>query len=122
MTLEELKKVLATYAPGTLVPLDWIRHQLDQIDSEPSGDPLVDLTVKQTAELLGRSPSTIREYLRAGLFPGAYKMRGREWRVPRDGIREFQRAEAAPKSPPPKTRSRQGRQEVDLGAWRKEFE
>ncbi len=58
-----------------------------------------DLTVRDLAELFGRSPSTIRAWLEARRIPKAYKLRGREWRVSRrsvDCFLESERTKAKP--------------------------
>lgn len=77
--------------------------------------------IAEVAALLGRSPSTIRDYCRKGLLPGAYRQRGRDWRIPWSAITAFHEAEAqrhaAEVSPPPRKTKTEGK--TDLGAWRK---
>ena len=70
-----------------------------------------DLTVVQVSERFHRSPSTVRGWLEAGRFPGAYKLNRRDWRVPTAAVDAFearQREPAASRGPGP-----------DLGAWRR---
>ena len=55
--------------------------------------PAVDQNVGQLALRFGRKDSTVREWCEAGLFPGAYKLRGREWRVPFAGVLAFEKQE-----------------------------
>ena len=112
-------------AVGALVPASALLERLAA--AEPStvedGDLLVDMTVERVAEILNRSPSTVRQWCRDGLLPGSYLLRGKRWAVPRSAIAAFQAAEAArgmsrikdqpdapvlPSSGP-----------VDLGAWRR---
>jgi excisionase family DNA binding protein len=61
-------------------------------DGGATAEPTIDLTVKQVAALLGRSPSTVREWCAKGVLPG-YRLRGAQWRVSRADLRAFQQAE-----------------------------
>lgn len=76
---------------GTLVPRDWL---LEQLADSPGaqGEPLatVDLTVQELATLFGKRPSTVRAWVERGDFPEAYKLHGKEWRVPASAVEEFQ--------------------------------
>jgi excisionase family DNA binding protein len=118
MILAELEQLVASHAPGSLLPRDWLLEQLRTVSSTDAGDELADLSVEDAGRVLGRSDSTVREYCRANLLPGAYRQRGREWRIPRAAVRAFQRAEAQPKRTPRRTATGDV---VDLGAWREEF-
>lgn len=117
---EALSRILEGLPPGSAVslPVDWLRAQLRAVE-EPllQVDPVADLTVKELADELGRSVSTVRTWLSAGLIPRAYKLRDREWRVPRAGVREFLDHQACG-TRPRAVSSERGRQ-VDLGSWRK---
>lgn len=120
MKLSDLERLIVSHAPGSLIPRDWLLEQLQDVDAEHlTSDPLVDLSVEAAGEILGRSHSTIREYCRRKLLPGAYRQRGREWRIPRQAILAFQRGEAEKERPKPVRRSTRT-EEIDLGAWRKE--
>ena len=48
-----------------------------------------DLTVAEVGKFFGRSPATIRTWIRAGRI-GAYRFRGSEYRITRAAIEEFQ--------------------------------
>jgi excisionase family DNA binding protein len=79
-----------------------------------------DLTVAEVAARFGRQRSTVRGWLERGDFPGAYRLHGREWRIPAAALASF---EAAARRPPgadrePAARLPAGRQAVNLGAWR----
>ena len=50
----------------------------------------IDMTVQELADRFGRCPSTVRAWCEAGRLPGAYKLRGREWRIPAVALRLFQ--------------------------------
>lgn len=83
MSVSELAETLAGLPDGALVPAAWVREQLS------GRDTLTDLTVKETAELLGRAPSTIRSWAASGILRGAYRLRGREWRIPRAALTQI---------------------------------
>ncbi len=118
MILAELERIVASHAPGSLLPRDWLLDQLRGVTSTDQGDELADLSVEDAGRVLNRSTSTVRDYCRAGLLPGAYRQRSKEWRIPRSAIRAFQRKEAEPKQ---QTRRRVSGDVVDLGAWREEL-
>jgi excisionase family DNA binding protein len=82
--------------PGSAVtlPRDWLLA-LDEAGEPEDGPPAVDLTVTQLAALFGKKCSTIRAWLEEGDFEGAYKLRGRQWRVPRRALEACQRHEQA---------------------------
>lgn len=129
MALLELLERLELMPRGTLIPADWVLEELTGEGSAPragtpseKGNSLVDLTVDEVAEMMGRSPSTVREWCRTEPALGARKIRGKEWRIPAAGLRRFQEGEA------------DGGQEADaasggsakptnddLGSWRDEL-
>ncbi len=117
MTLAELERLVVAHAPGSLLPRDWLLQQIQAIADPVVGDELANLSIEDAGQVLDRSTSTVREYCRSGLLPGAYRQRGREWRIPRGAIRAFQRSEAVPKARPPLLKT----EEIDLGAWREEL-
>jgi len=47
------------------------------------------LSPKQAAKALGIEISLLRKYLRANVFPGAYKERGTRWVIPQDDVIAF---------------------------------
>ena len=67
------------------VPVTWLRLLLAA--QSDGAERHRDLTAKQVADMVGRAPSTIRSWLGQGLVPGAYRLRGREWRIPRAGLK-----------------------------------
>lgn len=129
MTLSDLKAKILAHSPGSLIPRDWLALQLEDVEgvaTEQGTNPIADLTVEEAGKVLGRSPSTVREYARDGLLPGSYRQRGREWRIPHTAIAAFQAAESARPKPGGMAEGKMpsGRtlpaSAVDLGAWRKE--
>lgn len=102
----DLASAIRDLPDEALVPVGWVRERLDG----SSDVRLVDLTVSDAAEELGRAPSTIRTWCGEGRLRGAYRLRGREWRIPPSALRDLGR-QAVEK--------REGEGEpVDLGAWR----
>jgi transposase len=77
--------------PGTLVPRDWLLDQLSEAGAaDARSTALVDLTIRDLATMFGRRPSTVRAWVERGDFAGAYKLHGKEWRVPAESVRHFQ--------------------------------
>ncbi len=106
-----LRAIVAPLPPGAAVtlPVEVVRTWLEV---EGVGDTPVDLTVQEVGDLLGRAPSTVRTWCGAGRLPGAYRLRGREWRIPRGALRALRQAGGGQGEP--------GDDEVpDLGRWRR---
>ena len=93
-------------------PVVWLRQQLEV--EGPDGVEIDDLTCERAAEALDRSASTVRDWCRAGNILGAYRLKGREWRIPKSALREFLDSQ---EHPPPKTTRPHA--EADLSAWRR---
>lgn len=105
--LESLRTALAAMPPGTLVPRDWLLDQLSGVSPVPLESPaLVDLTIGDLGRLFGKRPSTVRAWVERGSFPGAYKLHGKEWRVPASAVATFQNCQRRAKS------------SAGLSAWR----
>ena len=101
MTDEAQVEALVQYArdlpAGTVLPVSRelvlaLAADLPLVRPVPAS-PEVDQNVGQLAVRFGRKGSTVREWCEAGLFPGAYKLRGREWRVPLAGVQAFEKQE-----------------------------
>src|SRR5712692_804522 len=110
---ESLPNALAAMPPGTLVPRDGVLEQLsDGFAGVPAGETpappaCLDLTIRDLAELCGKQPSTVRAWVERGDFPGAYKLHGKEWRVPVSAVDSFQ------------NRQRRAKSDTRLSAWRR---
>ena len=123
MTLSDLRSWLEVLSEAdATIPARVVLRRLPVVEDGVAEDSLAALTVEDAGELLGRSSSTIRQYARQGLLEGAYKQRGKQWRVPPSAIaafhrREFEAAEAAKK-----TTTVTGSGSTDLSAWRKEID
>jgi excisionase family DNA binding protein len=89
---------------------------LEGDDVGPSPDTFVaDLRVEEVADVVGRSPSTVRGWLIAGSLRG-YKLNRRDWRVPRSALRDYLDGQMAGSAGPATDSSEY--QDVDIGAWR----
>lgn len=98
MTVRDHLRALAEALPAdgaATVPVAWLRDLLEQTSSTP----VADLTVAELAVAFHRKPSAVRGWLEAGRFPGAYKLRGREWRVPSEALEGFRANERQGKTP-----------------------
>ncbi len=94
------------------LPVAWLRERLEGANE----DVVVDLTVEQVANKLGRSPSTVRNWLAAGEIPGAYRLKGREWRIPPAALERFlDKQRTAPQA----TVMTVGARALALDEWRK---
>ena len=61
--------------------------------------PVADLTVPQLAARIGRKAVTVRGWCEHGRFAGAYKLNGRDWRIPLSGVLAFETAQRNPVAP-----------------------
>lgn len=111
--MRSLLRALDPLPDDASVPVGWIRQELDgETVEEEDGRPLADLTVAEVAEELDRGASTVRGWLSAGKIPEAYRLHGREWRIPRSALREYLDRQARGEP----TAELEG--DGDLGAWR----
>ena len=111
-----LLAMLADLPGDGLLPVSWLREQLARPAGSDEGLSLSDLTVEQAAKEIGRARSTVRTWCNSGALEGAYRLRGREWRIPPVGIRRFLDAQGNGKRA---TRGDQAQCEMD--SWRGEM-
>ncbi len=115
MSLEDRLRQIVTALPdqaSVTLPVFLVKEWLE-IDGD---DPLADLTVAAVAEQLGRSPGTVRDWIRRGELD-AYQL-GKEYRITRVALTNFRaRQTNGPRKPQPleATPSRPS----DLSAWRR---
>jgi hypothetical protein len=89
--LRTLAEALPTGA-AVPVPREWLLELLAGQESAASANTTMDPTVDELAARYGRGPSTVRGWCEAGRFPGAYKLRDREWRIPPAAVASFEAA------------------------------
>lgn len=123
MTLRErLHRIIEPLPPGApvVLPRECIEEWLASDDAPlaPTSERvLIDLTIKEVASLMGKKESTVRGWLQAGEIEGAYKLHGREWRIPHDALRKFQERQRTRSLPKPTMRRGAT---PDWWAWRDE--
>lgn len=83
-----------------LVPAGWVLDLLGREAVADSDGPDLGLTVQEVAQLTGRAPSTVRVWAGSGRLPGAYRLQGREWRIPRSALRALAEGGGAAESGP----------------------
>ena len=101
------------------VPREWLLELLVGMPVEDAAGhaPAVDLTCHQVADALGRDASTVRAWAARGEFPGAYRLNGREWRIPAESLRAWQEGQ---RQRPSKSAAsiRPGGRRLALSSWR----
>ncbi len=119
MTLSDLREWLEVLADADAsIPARVVLERLPVTSDRVGEDSLAALDVQAAGEALGRSVSTVRAYARQGLLEGAYRQRGREWRIPRSAIAAFHQQQHRSAQAAAKIVS--GKGTTDLSAWRKE--
>ncbi len=93
--------------------VSWLRDLLAAEGDSPGMDGL--LTLDETAEVVGRSPSTVRTWLNTGQLDG-FKLNARSWRVRGSALRRFIARQESGEHETPTVRSTGS---VDISAWRK---
>ena len=122
MTAEQraaLRVLASAYPDGATVPVPcaWLLELLEgAVPAEPTPALEGDLTCKAACAVLGRHDSTVRAMCERGELAGAYRHRGREWRIPPASIRAYQEAQRSGKTPTKTPMA--GRRVTPLGAWR----
>ena len=118
MTLEDILRLHEVMPPGSSISLskEAVGELLDGLGSpEPSGPVPRDLSLKDVADRVGRTPSTVRGWCGCGLLAGAYKLNGWAWRVPEAALDAFLHAEEERRAGP----TIGGH---NLSAWRKDHD
>src|SRR6266576_7046487 len=106
MTLEDLRELAIRLPTGSSVTLP--RDALLEAVGEPSqSQPSAGLTVAELAARFHRATSTVRGWVEAGRFQDAYKLEGRDWRIPEPAVTSFIAAQ-----------KRGPAQQPNIGAWR----
>jgi hypothetical protein len=96
-----LAALLAELPADALLPVGYLREQLGeealQAAANDAGAALArDLTVKEFGACFGKSASTARLWCEQGRVGGAWKLNGREWRIPAGSVEQFRQAQGAP--------------------------
>ncbi len=97
------------------LPVDWIRELLEE--EPPPGEVPDLLDLEQASKIVGRAVSTVRTWCNQGEIEEAFKLRGREWRIPRRAFVAFLRCQGGDDTPT----SSPSRGSADLGSWRRDL-
>jgi excisionase family DNA binding protein len=97
------------------LPVVWLRARLQE-EAREGGGPDRLLTLEEVAEVVGRAVSTVRSWCNARRIEGAFRLNGRDWRVPESALKKYLEGQA-----------RDGvtveavgpGASADLGSWRK---
>lgn len=101
-----------------LVPVGWIRSLLQGVQHLGGAASDLGLTVAEVAKPANRAPSTIRTWCAEGRLPGAYRLQGREWRIPQAALRALLEADQPEAERGAAARRRLRAPQGGLGAWR----
>jgi hypothetical protein len=100
MSLRELLTRIVDVMPdgaAVLLPVAWLRVELSVSDTEPCTavqvPPDTLFTIGEVARRFSRSQSAVRSWAEQGLFRGAFRLRGRAWRIPLSSVIAFEAAE-----------------------------
>ena len=119
MTIDELRTLYESMPLGSAInlPREDIGQFLDELTRpDDEAREVVDLTLSEVTGRVGRAPSTVRSWCSRGLLTGAYRLNGRDWRVPPTALDAFLDAQGARQ-----TAASKGSPGVtDLSAWRSE--
>jgi excisionase family DNA binding protein len=85
----------------------------DEWSGDTEDDRGPDYTVAEIAERFGRSPQTVRDWIKSGKLKG-YLFNGREYRVTRAALAEFEASQRDGADA-----SVRSARNADLGAWRR---
>ena len=89
MTTPDLRSWLQTLADAqATIPAAEVLKRLPVSADSPNQAP-GDLTLQQVATEVGRAVSTIRTWCNGRRLQGAYRLNGRDWRIPRAALRKF---------------------------------
>lgn len=113
--LGELHAALPPGAPVTVtLPREWVAALVESADgprTAEDGSQGVPMTAGKVGDLLGRSAASVRAWCASGRLPGAFRLQGREWRIPRAALDRFLANAAA---------GRDGAEQApDLSRWRR---
>jgi hypothetical protein len=114
---ERLKAMVDGMPPGSSVsvPVDWLRECLAAEERE--GDrPDRLLTLEDVAGEVGRAVSTVRTWCNSGKLEGAFRLNGKDWRIPSASLRRYLEAQANPEAT---AGTIDGNGHPKIGAWRK---
>lgn len=91
--IEQVLATLASMPDEALLPVRWVREQLNALSAVRETDPPV-YDVASLAKRWARSKSAVRQMLERGEVRGAWKQGGKAWRVNRSAVEECEAMQA----------------------------
>ena len=90
MNIAELRAWLTTLADAeATVPAREILRRLPPTDANDAHGVGGDMTLDEVATEVGRAVGTIRTWCNSKRIDGAYRLNGRDWRIPQAALRKF---------------------------------
>ncbi len=90
MMLTDLRAWLATLADAeATIPAREVLRRLPPTDVNEAQGVCGDMTLDEVASEVGRAVSTVRTWCNSARIAGAYRLNGRDWRVPQAALRKF---------------------------------
>ena len=90
MTLTELRAWLTTLADAeATIPVCEVLRRLPPTDANDAHVVGGDMTLEAVATEVGRASSTVRTWCNSKRLDGAYRLNGRDWRIPQAALRNF---------------------------------
>jgi hypothetical protein len=110
---KKLEAMVDGMPPGSLITLsvDWLSREM-AVDARQDPEEL--LTLEDVASRDGRVVSTVRTWCNSGKLPGAFRLNGRDWRVPAQSLTAWRESQ---QNPTPKAASDPPND--DIGSWRR---
>ena len=111
---EALARFIESFCSDLETEMQVERGEALSIPRGAGDEPLGDYTAAQVAETFGRSPQTVRDWIKSERLR-AYKLNGREYRITRAAVEEFREKQRNGESDGQATGRKSS---ADLGAWR----
>ena len=114
MTASDFRAWIETLADAeATIPAREVLRRLPPTDANDVLGVGGDMTLKDVANEVGRAVSTIRTWCNSKRINGAYRLNGRDWRIPQAALRKFLEDQGRGK-PQDQVRNREG----EWDAWR----
>lgn len=116
--VERLRAIVEGMPPDGAVtlPVAFLTGLIESEGAEPGMGKL--LTLGDVAEIAGRSVSTIRSWCNSGQIAGAFRLQGRDWRIPAADLQRFIERQQSAEYELPTVHDAGS---VDIEGWQKHF-
>ena len=90
MTASDFRTWLSTLADAeATIPAREVLRRLPPTDPNEAHHVGSDMTLEQVASEVGRATSTVRTWCNSERLTGAYRLCGRDWRIPQAALRKL---------------------------------